>query len=95
MLRGYGMAKPGERSVVVDAFIVDGFDGECGDTAVSLKAARDIADHVLDEDRIVVAGHRDIPLVGTFEQRIHRARCSCLGHSDELFDPDQFKLAVA
>lgn len=79
----------------MDALLVHGKDGEPGDTPVGLEARRDVADDVLNEDRIVVGLHSDMALVLALEQRVDGRGSRLLGDLDEFFDPDQAGLAAA
>ena len=63
-------------------------------SAGRFEANRDAADHVLDEDRVVVGLHRDVALVGALEQRVDRSRAGRLGQLDEFLDPDERGLPV-
>ena len=52
------------------------------------------AGHVLNEHRMVIGLHGDVPLVRAFHQRVDRARASCLGYLDQVIRPDRSRLAV-
>ena len=55
------------------------------------KRNGDVADHVLDEHRVVVGLHRDVALVGPLEQRVDGAEADCFGDVDQFLDPDQLR----
>ena len=85
---------PGKRAVVVDALLAGSLDAERADLLVRRECLGGGAGHVLDEDRMVVGTHRDVPLVRPLQQREHRARGSGLGDLDQVLSPDRGRLAV-
>src|SRR5439155_5180730 len=75
------------RTVVVDAFLVDGFNAIPRNARIGAKTNSDVAYDVLHKPRVVICLHRDVPLVDTLQERIDRCRCRSFRHFHEFLDP--------
>ena len=73
--------------VVMDAFVVDGFDAEPGHPVVIAQRTRRGPHHVLDENRTIVRLHRHVTFIRPLEQREDRARSRSLCDIDQVFRP--------
>jgi hypothetical protein len=78
---------PGKGGVIMDAFVVDGFDVEPGHPVVVAQRTRCGPHHVLHENRMIVRLHRYVPFVRAFEQREDRAGSRRLRDLDQVFQP--------
>src|SRR5579871_1252472 len=76
-------------AVVVDRLEVLRLDHVGNDALVEVQHGGDVADHVLDELRIVVGALGDVLLVGTLEQAVELARGLSLDDLDDFLDPDE------
>src|ERR1700761_3366481 len=77
----------GEGTVVVNAFVAGCHHGEARDTGVGAQPFGYPAGHVLDEYRVVVAVHGDLPFVDALEHGEDRTGRGRLGRVDEVLHP--------
>src|SRR5207245_6247631 len=83
-----------EDAVVVDAFVIPCVDAEPRDARIFLKALCRASYHVLDEHRIVVSLHREMPFIDALHDRVNRRGGRALSKVDQFLDPDKSRPTI-
>ena len=74
--------------VVMDGLEVLRFDPVPGNVVLRVRARGDVADQVLDEDRVVVGAFGDGFFIGALEEAVKLRAGAGLDQANEVLDPD-------